>query len=151
VARAQEVDLFDVDPLQEAYERADMAKHPLTLHVGAGYPELPRVGVDMLVSPAFSLTATVGAFVLVPNLSLTANAFLRENLGFRPFVAAGMLAYVRAGTGELGYAPELRVGYEERGVKGEWFRAEIGAVYNVGPLDLPVIPIVAVARGLAPY
>ncbi len=149
-ARAQEQALLEVDARQEAYERADMAKHAVTAHVGVGYPELPRVGVDWLVTPDYSVTATVGAFLLLPNASLQVNAFLVEGLGFRPFVAPAALAYLRPGTGEIAVCPALRVGFENRGVGGEWFRAEVGAAYNMGPLPLPVVPIVSVARGFSP-
>jgi len=149
-ARAQEAALLQVDPRQEAYERADMAKHALTAHVGVGYPELPRVGVDYLATPDLSVTATVGAFLLLPTASIHVSVFLVENLGFRPFVAPGVLAYLRPDAGDLAACPALRVGFENRGVGGDWFRAEIGAAYNPGPLPLPVIPIVAVARGFSP-
>jgi hypothetical protein len=149
-ARAQESALLQVDPRQEAYERADMAKHALTAHVGVGYPELPRVGLDYLATPDLSVTATVGAFLLLPNASLQVNVFLVENLGFRPFVAPAALAYLRPEAGDLAVCPALRVGFENRGVGGDWFRAEIGAAYNSGPLPLPVIPIVSVARGFSP-
>ena len=150
-ARAQESLLLEVDPQQEAYELADMAKHRLTAHVGVGYPELPRVGVDYLLTGAYSLTAQVGAFVLLPTASVQLNAYLVENLGFRPYLAPGLLAYMLPDRGALGFAPALRVGFENRGVGGDWFRAEIGAAYDVGPLAMTVIPIVAVARGFSPF
>ncbi len=148
-ARAQEAALLQMDPRQEAYERVDMAKHALTAHVGVGYPELPRVGVDYLAAPDYAVTASLGAFLLLPSASLHVHAFLVESLGFRPFVAPGVLAYVRPEGGDLAVCPALRVGFENRGVGGDWFRAEIGAAYNTGPLPLPVLPIVAVARGFS--
>ena len=149
LARGQEAALFEVDPRQEAYERADMAKHPFTLHVGAGYPDLPRVGADYLVSGGYSVSATLGAFVLLPSASLQLNFCPIENLGFRPYVAPAALGYVRTDTGELAVCPSIRGGFEFRGIGGDWFRAEIGAAYNTGSLPLPVVPLVAVARGFS--
>lgn len=149
-ARAQESLLLEVDPQQEAYELADMAKHRFTAHVGVGYPELPRLGVDCLLTAGASITATVGAFVLLPTTSLQLNLFFVENLGFRPFLAPGVLATIRPESRDLALGPELRVGFENRGVGGDWFRAEIGAAYTFGPGPGPWVPVVAVARGFSP-
>lgn len=148
---AQEALLLEVDPQQEAYELADLAKHRLTAHVGVGYPELPRLGVDYLLTAGASVSGTVGAFVLLPTASLQLNLFLVENLGFRPFLAPGALATLRAETGDLALGPALRVGFENRGVGGDWFRAEIGAAYTLGPGPGPWVPILAVARGFSPF
>lgn len=148
-ARAQEQALLEVDPRQEAYERQDMAKHALTGHVGVGYPELPRVGADYLITPGYAVAATLGPFLLLPCASIEARAFLVEGLGFRPYLAAGALATMRAETGAVGVSPAVRVGFENRGVGGDWFRAEIGAAYNLGPVGLPVLPIVAIVRGFS--
>ena len=83
--------------------------------------------------------------------SLQLNLFLVENLGFRPFLAPGALATLRAETGELALGPALRVGFENRGVGGDWFRAEIGAAYTFGAGPGPWVPILAVARGFSPF
>lgn len=149
-ASAQEALLLEVDARQKAYELADMSAHRLTGLVGVGYPELPLVGADYLLTAGTSLTAQVGAFLLLPSASAHLTVFLVDDLGFRPYVAPGALAYLRPDAGDLGLCPALRVGFENRGVGGDWFRAEIGAAYNLGPLALPVIPIVAVARGFSP-
>jgi hypothetical protein len=153
-AGAQDLPLVVYDEVQRAYELRDLERYPLTMRVGVGVPEFPRVGVEYLLAPGVGVEVDASYAVVFSSASIHASYYLLDGLGFRPFVAAGVLGYLFTPTSsreaERALCPALRVGFENRGLKGESFRLELGAAYDPASLGLgPVLPILAVSRGFA--